>query len=67
MVEKTLILVYEHLPDGRVRRKVTYPDGTVYEGILVTTKDGDYVWVSSDQYSKGEYYPEQMSKEHAED
>ena len=59
-------VVYTHLEDGRLRRKVTYPDGTTFEETLMTTKDGDHVWVSDEQYSRGTYFPEQLTREYAE-
>lgn len=49
--------------DGRVTRKVVYPDGTTFEEFLTHTKDGDEVWVSKEGYEKGEYYPQQFTKD----
>lgn len=49
--------------DGRVTRKVVYPDGTTFEEFLTHTKDGDEVWVSREGYEKGEYYPQQFTKD----
>ena len=49
--------------DGRVTRKVVYPDGTIFEGFLTHTKDGDEIWVAPEDYHKGEYYPQQFTKD----
>jgi hypothetical protein len=59
-------VLFEQLEDGRLKRTVTYEDGEKKVETLVTTKDGDEVWVSTEQYQKGEYYPKAFSKEEVE-
>ena len=49
--------------DGRVKRKIVYPDGTVREDFLVETKDGEEMFVTSDEYAQREYYPQTLSKD----
>ena len=54
-------IIYTRRDDGRIIRKIIYPDGTTSEEFLVHTKDGDEVWVNTDSYARGEYYPQQFT------
>lgn len=49
---------YEHLQDGRLRRTVTYDDGTVERAYLhEDDKTGDQDWVSVERYASGKGAP----------
>lgn len=54
-------ITYKLGDDGRLYRTITYPDGTIRRDQLTNTKDGDEVWVTPEEYAKGEYYPQQMT------
>ena len=56
-------IVYTLGSDGRVKRKITYPDGTVREDFLVKTKNGDEMFVTSEEYSKREFYPQTLTSD----
>jgi len=56
-------IVYTLGSDGRVKRKITYPDGTGREDFLVKTKDGDEMFVTSEEYSKREFYPQTLTSD----
>lgn len=51
--------------DGQMTRVIEYPDGHRTDEFLVTDKNGDEHWVSSDGYSKGEFFPVKTSPESA--
>jgi hypothetical protein len=51
--------------DGRLTRLIEYPDGERSEEFLVTDKNGDEHWVSSDRYNKGNYFPVKTTPESA--
>jgi hypothetical protein len=58
-------VVYNRLPDGRLTRTITYPDGERSVNFLVTDKIGLEQWVSDATYAKGEFFPRQVTREEA--
>lgn len=56
---------YSLLPDGRLIRSVQYDDGDSSLETLVTTKQGDEVWVSKENYARGNYFPVQLDPQAA--
>lgn len=55
-------ITHNLMDDGRLEKTIVYDDGTTQKYFLVEDKNGNQIWVSLEQYEKGNYFPVQLSE-----